>query len=141
MPSANTPLLHATGLMLLSASAVAAAQALAPVPAPASAPVATPTVSATAASKAVKSAVKAEPEPEAEMASVTVSAERPTNRIDRQVYDVKSDAASSNASLAEALNKVPSVAVDPDGTVTLRGSTNVQPAQRLQSESVRGVPR
>ncbi|MDQ2987697.1 MAG: TonB-dependent receptor, partial [Pseudomonadota bacterium] len=59
-------------------------------------------------------------------AVVTVSAERPTNRIDRQVYDVKSDVGATNSSAADALNNVPSVAVDPDGTVTLRGSTKVQ---------------
>ncbi|MDL2356012.1 MAG: TonB-dependent receptor [Pseudomonadota bacterium] len=59
-------------------------------------------------------------------ATVTVTAERPTNRIDRQVYDVKSDVSASNSSAADALNNVPSVAVDPDGTVTLRGSTKVQ---------------
>ncbi|MES3022166.1 MAG: TonB-dependent receptor [Pseudomonadota bacterium] len=59
-------------------------------------------------------------------ATVTVSANRPSNRIDRQVYDVKTDVGASNGSAADALNNVPSVAVDPDGTVTLRGSTNVQ---------------
>ena len=59
-------------------------------------------------------------------ATVTVTAERPTNRIDRQVYDVKNDVSSTNSSAADALNNVPSVAVDPDGTVTLRGSTKVQ---------------
>jgi outer membrane receptor protein involved in Fe transport len=127
MPSAHFPLLHAAGWVLLSASA--AAQTPAPAPAvPASVPAATPAGEPAAANKGVKADASSAPapEPEAEMASVTVSAERPTNRIDRQVYDVKADAASSNASLADALNKVPSVAVDPDGTVTLRGSTNVQ---------------
>ena len=58
--------------------------------------------------------------------AVTVSGERPANRIDRQVYDVKSDAGATNGSAADALNNVPSVAVDPDGTLTLRGSPNVQ---------------
>ncbi|WP_143133217.1 TonB-dependent receptor domain-containing protein [Pseudoduganella namucuonensis] len=62
----------------------------------------------------------------AEMASVVVAAERQTTRIDRDVYDVKSDASSSNGTAADALNSVPSVAVDPDGSVTLRGSQNVQ---------------
>lgn len=62
----------------------------------------------------------------AEVPSVTVAAERPTNRIDRQVYDVKSDASSTNGTAADALNNVPSVALDPDGTLSLRGSTNVQ---------------
>ncbi|CAN7304641.1 TonB-dependent receptor [Pseudoduganella sp. LjRoot289] len=80
--------------------------------------------------------LKAKPEPKsaaakstetgAPVTSVTVAGERPTNRIDRQVYDVKSDVGSSNGTAADALNNVPSVAVDPDGTVTLRGSTNVQ---------------
>jgi outer membrane receptor protein involved in Fe transport len=73
--------------------------------------------------------------------SVTVAGERPTNRIDRQVYDVKSDVSSTNGTAADALNNVPSVAVDPDGTVTLRGSTNVQilvdgkPSAMLQGDN------
>lgn len=58
--------------------------------------------------------------------AVNVVAERPTNRIDRQVYDVKSDISSTNGTASDALNNVPSVNVDPDGTVTLRGSSNVQ---------------
>jgi outer membrane receptor protein involved in Fe transport len=91
-----------------------------------------------------KKEVKPEPPPTetgAEVASVTVSAERPTNRIDRQVYDVKSDVGSSNGTAADALNNVPSVAVDPDGTVSLRGSTNVQilvdgkPSAMLQGDN------
>lgn len=82
----------------------------------------------------------APPEP-VEITSVTVAAERPTGRIDRQVYDVKSDISSTNGSAADALNSVPSVAVDPDGTVTLRGSTNVQilidgkPSAMLQGDN------
>ncbi|MDB5749089.1 MAG: TonB-dependent receptor [Massilia sp.] len=60
------------------------------------------------------------------VATVSVTGTRSSNRIDRQVYDVKSDAASSTDSVGDALNKVPSVAVDADGTVTLRGRSNVQ---------------
>ncbi|MES2037340.1 MAG: TonB-dependent receptor [Pseudomonadota bacterium] len=80
---------------------------------------------------ASKTEVKpATPEPvapsNADIPSVTVQAERPSNRIDRQVYDVKSDVASTNGTAADALNNVPSVSVDPDGTVSLRGSTKVQ---------------
>ncbi|WP_426114596.1 TonB-dependent receptor domain-containing protein [Massilia sp. PWRC2] len=73
--------------------------------------------------------------------AVTVTGERPTNRIDRQVYDVRSDISSSNGSAADALNNVPSVAVDPDGSVTLRGSSNVQilvdgkPSAMLQGDN------
>ena len=74
-------------------------------------------------------------------ASVTVSGSRPSNRVDRQVYDVKNDAGTTNDTAADALNKVPSVAVDPDGNVTLRGSQNVQilidgkPSAMLQGEN------
>ncbi|MYN45672.1 TonB-dependent receptor [Pseudoduganella sp. FT93W] len=88
---------------------------------------------------------KASPARPAEVASVipsvNVAGERPTNRIDRQVYDVKSDISTSNSTAADALNNVPSVAVDPDGTVTLRGSSNVQilvdgkPSAMLQGEN------
>src|SRR5689334_3411410 len=85
-----------------------------------------PALAQTSASPVVvtRPAVKKEeppaaPAPEASVdATVTVSAERPANRIDRQVYDVKGDASASNGSAADALNNVPSVAVDPDGTLT-----------------------
>ncbi|MGW8390467.1 TonB-dependent receptor domain-containing protein [Pseudoduganella sp. HUAS MS19] len=86
--------------------------------------------------------VKKEVPPETgTITSVTVAAERPTNRIDRQVYDVKSDTSSSNGSAADALNNVPSVNVDPDGSLTLRGSSNVQvyvdgkPSAMLQGDN------
>jgi len=67
------------------------------------------------------------PQTEVPVAStVAVTAARSSNRIDRQAYDVKSDPASTNDTVADTLNKVPSVAVDPDGNVTLRGRSNVQ---------------
>ncbi|WP_031238316.1 TonB-dependent receptor domain-containing protein [Asticcacaulis sp. AC466] len=58
--------------------------------------------------------------------TVTVTGQKPVNRIDRQTYDNTKniDAATGNA--ADALNKVPSVNVDPQGNVTLRGNSNVQ---------------
>ena len=91
---------------------------------------------------AAPATVKKEDPPETgNIASVTVAAERPTNRIDRQVYDVKSDASASNGSAADALNNVPSVNVDPDGSLTLRGSSNVQvyvdgkPSAMLQGDN------
>ena len=89
----------------------------------------------------VKPTTSAKPREAAVVPSVTVAGERPTNRIDRQVYDVKSDVSSTNGTAADALNNVPSVAVDPDGTVTLRGSTNVQilvdgkPSAMLQGDN------
>ncbi|KFI07426.1 outer membrane beta-barrel family protein [Massilia sp. BSC265] len=73
--------------------------------------------------------------------TVTVSAVRTQNRIDRQSYDVKADPATSNDSVADTLNKVPSVAVDADGNVTLRGRNNVQilvdgkPSAMMQGEN------
>jgi outer membrane receptor protein involved in Fe transport len=72
--------------------------------------------------------------------TVTVSATRTQNRIDRQSYDVKADPATSNDTVADTLNKVPSVAVDGDGNVTLRGR-NVQilvdgkPSAMMQGEN------
>ena len=84
------------------------------------------------------------------VATVSVTGTRSSNRIDRQVYDVKSDAASSTDSVGDALNKVPSVAVDADGTVTLRGRSNVQilidgkPSAMMQGENraaaIQGLP-
>ncbi len=59
---------------------------------------------------------------------VTITAEKPevTHKTDRDVYDVKQDPTSSTGSAADVLNKLPSVTVDPDGTVGLRGNSNVQ---------------
>ncbi|MFZ6873198.1 TonB-dependent receptor domain-containing protein [Undibacterium sp. Di27W] len=89
----------------------------------------------------VKAEVKPDTTPEVDASTVTVTAERPSNRIDRQVYDVKSDVNSSNGTAADALNNIPSVNVDPDGTVSLRGSTKVQilidgkPSAMLQGDN------
>ncbi len=74
-------------------------------------------------------------------ATVSVTTKRNANRIDRQVYDVKADPASSNDTVADTLNKLPSVAVDADGAVTLRGKRNVQiyvdgkPSAMMQGEN------
>jgi len=100
-----------------------------------------PAAAQTAVAPVKKEEKPAAPPEAASAPSVTVTAERPTNRIDRQVYEVASDINATNGSAAEALANVPSVAVDPDGTVTLRGSTNVQilidgkPSAMLQGDS------
>jgi len=60
------------------------------------------------------------------VATVSVTAARSSNRLDRQVFDVKTDTAASNDTVADILNKVPAVAVDSDGKVTLRGKSDVQ---------------
>lgn len=68
------------------------------------------------------------PQPSAtdDMAVVEVVASRPTNKVDRDVYELKNDISTSNASASDVLNNVPSVSVDQDGNVALRGNTNVQ---------------
>ena len=59
-------------------------------------------------------------------------------KIDRKIYTVPEDAQSSLGTLSDILNVVPSVDVDPDGIVSLRGDTNVlilidgKPAPQLQ---------
>lgn len=77
----------------------------------------------------------------AKVNQVEVVGEREVNRIDRQVYDVKNDVNASNGTAADALNNVPSVSVDPDGSVSLRGNGNVQilvdgkPSAMLQGDN------
>jgi outer membrane receptor protein involved in Fe transport len=45
--------------------------------------------------------------------------------IDRKVYSIASDAQSTFGTLSDVLSVIPSVDVDPDGIVSLRGDTNV----------------
>ena len=58
---------------------------------------------------------------------LVVSAEKlfVENLIDRKVYSVANDLQSTFGSLADILNVIPSVDVDPDGVVSLRGDSNV----------------
>ena len=58
--------------------------------------------------------------------TVTVTGKKNQNRIDRQVYDNTQNIDSASGTASDALNKVPSVNVDPNGGVTLRGNSNVQ---------------
>lgn len=59
---------------------------------------------------------------------VTVTGERSrtTRTIDRKIYNAGSDLQSSGGSASDLLKNVPSVDVDSDGNVTLRGDANVQ---------------
>lgn len=59
---------------------------------------------------------------------VVVTTERSTTefKADKRVFNVGSDLTSSGASALEVLNNVPSVNVDIEGAVTLRGSSGVQ---------------
>jgi hypothetical protein len=45
--------------------------------------------------------------------------------IDRKVYSVTSDPQSTFGTLSDVLSVIPSVDVDPDGIVSLRGDNNV----------------
>jgi outer membrane receptor protein involved in Fe transport len=59
-------------------------------------------------------------------------------KIDRKIYSVPEDAQTTLGTLSDILNVIPSVDVDPDGVVSLRGDTNVlilidgKPATQLQ---------
>jgi outer membrane receptor protein involved in Fe transport len=96
---------------------------------------------ATAAANANANANATGPASTGRVTSVNIVGERQNNRIDRQVYDVKQDVSSTNGTAADALGNVPSVSVDPDGTVSLRGSSNVQilvdgkPSAMLQGDN------
>ncbi|MFL6603629.1 MAG: TonB-dependent receptor domain-containing protein [Steroidobacteraceae bacterium] len=60
------------------------------------------------------------------------------SKIDRKVYSVPEDAQSTLGTLSDILSVIPSIDVDPDGAVSLRGDTNVlvlidgKPATQLQ---------
>lgn len=58
---------------------------------------------------------------------VMVIAEKSTVelKLDKKVFNVGKDLLSQNGSLSQILDNVPSVAVDVDGTVSLRGNSNV----------------
>jgi outer membrane receptor protein involved in Fe transport len=95
---------------------------------------------ASAAKPGAKVAAEA-PQPSGPIATVNVVSERQTNRVDRQVYDIKNDASTAGASIGDVLNNVPAVNVDPNGTVRLRGSERVtvlvdgKPTAQLQGEN------
>ncbi len=62
-----------------------------------------------------------------ELEPIVVTAQKaPTQRlIDRQIYDVTQDLQSITGTAADILNDIPSVEVDADGVVSLRGDSNV----------------
>ena len=60
-----------------------------------------------------------------EKVEVTARRERFYNSIDRKVYDVGKDVQSSAGSASDLLQNVPSVQLDIDGNVSLRGNDNV----------------
>lgn len=68
------------------------------------------------------------PKPADTVADVVVVGERPAvkSAIDRKVYTVSRDLAADGGSVSDVLRNLPSVNVDINGEVALRGSTSVQ---------------
>jgi outer membrane receptor protein involved in Fe transport len=129
-------------IVLLALSCHAHAQTAPAEPsAPVAAKAATPVAPSAAKADPKAATVAAAPVPNGPMQVVNVISERDTNRVDRQVYDIKTGAATAGASIGDILNNVPSVNVDPNGTVRLRGSERVtvlvdgKPTAQLQGEN------
>ncbi|HEX3365019.1 TonB-dependent receptor domain-containing protein [Phenylobacterium sp.] len=73
-------------------------------------------------------AATAEPGKTKTVEAVTVTATSPDAMhaaIDRRSYGVSSDLAATTGSTSDALRNIPSIAVDPEGNVALRGDTHV----------------
>jgi len=61
------------------------------------------------------------------LSDVEIVSQKPVlnNSIDRKVYNVEKDILSQTGSVSDVLQNIPSVSVDVDGTVSLRGSSNI----------------
>ncbi|HAV02195.1 MAG TPA: TonB-dependent receptor, partial [Chryseobacterium sp.] len=59
--------------------------------------------------------------------TITAASSKPYRvELDKKVYDPSTDVLSKGGNLQDVLNNVPSVSVDADGTVNMRGSANVK---------------
>jgi outer membrane receptor protein involved in Fe transport len=74
-----------------------------------------------------KAADDSSPAPVVSVEAIVVTARKLSveTLIDRKVYSVTSDAQSTFGTLSDILSVIPSVDVDPDGIVSLRGDSNV----------------
>ena len=85
--------------------------------------------------------------PVSEASPVVVTANRLAvqNLIDRKVYTIAADLQSVTGSVSDVLGAIPSVQLDADGNVSLRGDSNVtilidgRPSAQLQGASVGDV--
>lgn len=87
-----------------------------------------PASSVLAATQAAPGAPPAGPQSQGptEVETVTVVGNaRVRGSVDRRSYDIKNDLQYQSGSLADVLSGVPSVSVDPDGSVKLRGASGV----------------
>ncbi|MBO9584894.1 MAG: TonB-dependent receptor [Flavobacterium sp.] len=62
-----------------------------------------------------------------QLKAVEINGQKPniSLKLDKKVFEVGKDVLSQNGSAHDVLNGVPSVAVDPSGTISLRGNSNV----------------
>ncbi|MEN2402256.1 outer membrane beta-barrel family protein [Flavobacterium sp. MC2016-06] len=62
-----------------------------------------------------------------QLSAVEINTEKPniSLKLDKKVFEAGKDVLSQNGSASDVLNGVPSVAVSPTGTVSLRGNSNV----------------
>ncbi len=65
---------------------------------------------------------------EKELEGVVIQGSRPVYKmeLDKKVYDVTQDLTAKGGTLSDVMQNVPSVSVDVDGTVSLRGNDNVK---------------
>lgn len=63
-----------------------------------------------------------------QLGEATVTAERSTMKleVDRKSYNIGADLSNAGASASEALENIPSVEVDQDGNISMRGSSSVE---------------
>lgn len=75
------------------------------------------------------------------LGDVTAMGERPIYRLelDKRVYDMDRDPTVKGANLSDALNNVPSVEVDEEGTVSLRGNESVKVLINGKPSSMTGI--
>ena len=114
-------------LLVGTALATSAGTALAQTPSPAPAPQTRPQQPAQPAPQTPPAAAQPQEEEASTVADVVVTA-RPAEirtSIDSISYSLASDLQATTGSLADALRNVPSVDVDPEGNVSLRGDGNV----------------
>ncbi len=80
-----------------------------------------------AGSPAVRAADAAPADPAPSVEAIVVTAQKLSveTLIDRKVYSIADDVQSTFGTLSDVLNAIPSIDVDPDGVVSLRGDSNV----------------
>lgn len=126
MPPLNVSLLLATSALTLVLAAPASAQSAAPAtPAPQSQAAAQKPAQPATTQTPVQT-TPAQGAAEEPVETVTITGSKPVTKIDRDIYDPKTDPDTPTSSASDALNKAPGVNVDPEGNVTLRGNSNVQ---------------